>query len=348
VARIVDEPDSAYSSIDEFIRVAVENQLALEDATDQLLDSRTPLATTPAAPTRDNEPLSLPVVSRKAHRGSGAEVSEARASVSDIDLLLRPGVDDLPRAEPMAKPERPLSAFTNRLTPLLAGPRVLANLTAKNGQPSVDLYSDSTAKAARAFGLRLRSEDEAAGRRSRHRRSTAWPIGDDESKSLIRFRNCFMFSGEQKGGISGPLVDLGLVAVVDGNVIATDVGARFASLTVPAIDEPGGVDLLIDDHRAILADALAELPGERVEIEKFLVAVNRSSGAQDAVDKQLASEHEDWSEAQVVSHRAAMVGRLRDLQVIDIDALPNGKARLFPARFFDKFTAAFGRQEGNK
>jgi hypothetical protein len=210
----------------------------------------------------------------------------------------------------------PLSAFTNRLGPLIAGPRVLVNLTRETEAPPVDVFVDTTARAARALGLRLRAEDEAAGRRGRHRRWTAWPVGEDEAKTLVRFRKTFLLRKES-GGAAGPLVDLGLAVVSDRRVLPTDAGLELALETTPLLD--GGDDQpLSNRQREILAERLLTLPGERREITAFLQAIDKTGGAQDEVDKELAHAHPTWTEAQVVSHRAALIGRLRDLQVIDV------------------------------
>ncbi len=228
-----------------------------------------------------------------------------------VDSLLRqPSVQGLTLREAVSTAGMPLSSFTNRLTPLLAGPRVLANLSIDGISPAIDAYLDVTARASRVLGRRLRKEDEDSGRRGRNRRSTAWPVGDDESKSLIRYRRCFMFMPDKKDGFAGPLLKFGFVAISGGEVYLTEAGARFASAMSPAIDQPGQVDLLSRDHQNILSEAIIRMPGEVLEIKEFLDAMERASGSQDEVDKNLGVAHPGWSEAQVVSHRAAMVGRL--------------------------------------
>jgi|NGEPerStandDraft_6_1074524.scaffolds.fasta_scaffold19900_1 hypothetical protein len=330
IVRIVDRPDSAYESVDEFIRVAVENQLTMEgdlenlrvpDASD---DRQAPISA--AAPSRSGSGISTTATAVPAVPKTSARVPIPTAPVPSPqaagDLLRRPAVEGLTFQAATPTTGQPLSSFTNRLTPLLGGPRVLANLSTNGSSPSVDQFLDVTAKASRALGLRLRAEDDAANRRGRHRRSTAWPVGDDESKSLIRYRNCFMFMPEKKVGFAGPLLDLQLVAVVDGKVFLTNSGAPFATALSPAIDESDGVDLLGDEHRHLLAEAIIRIPGEFVEISQFLAAVESASGSQDEIDKELGVLHSGWSEAQVVSHRAALVGRLRDLAVIDVETDP--------------------------
>ena len=335
VVRIVDQPSSAYESVDEFIRVAVENQLTMEGELSETLgnsgeldDSLESIRTAPSKTARvlpaPKRPQRTPILSTV--EGSPEPIGE---------LLHRPTVAGLSLHAATSTAGLPLSSFTNRLTPLLAGPRALANLSTTGSSPSIDLFLDLTAKASRAFGLRLRAEDDAANRRGRHRRSTAWPVGDDESKSLIRYRNCVMFVQEKKGGFAGPLLDLQLVAVDGGQVFLTDSGARFAAAPSPAIDDSNGIDLLGDEHRLLLTEAIINIPGEFIEIKQFLDAVESVHGSQDEIDKELGVLHKGWSEAQVVSHRAAIVGRLRDLTVIDVETEP--KTIIVPGAGYSAF-----------
>jgi len=341
ISRIVNAPNSAYESLGEFIRVAVENQLTLEGADEAPPNATEPLGHPSGAPhsTAADPPVAVKPPSDRSHNRPAVSPTASR---DYMKLLQRPTLDAISRHEAAPSSDAALSSFTNRLSPLLVGPRVLGNLSAGGAAPSVELFTDTAANAARWLGFRLRREDEAAGRRGRQRRSTAWPVGDDEGKSLVRFRNCFMFTNEPKGGFGGPLLDLGLVAVTGGEVFLTDGGAKFASAPVPAIDEPSGVELLSRDHREILAQALMVIPDELVEIQRFLSALMQSSGAPDEIDRLIAADHK-WSDAQVVSHRAAMVGRLRDLQVVDVEVLPAGRAQIVRASQFEDFGALVSR-----
>jgi hypothetical protein len=340
VTSRVNLPDSAYESVSEFILVAIENQLALEEVDE-------PSAHVKVEPTgrgsgarkakHDGRPTRTDMVTLEPRK------SAARPLVGGLALLRRPGGGQLPVRSGLPQTGRALSAFTNRLAPLIAGPRVLANMTDADGPPPIEAAAEQAAKSAREFGFKLYAEDEQAGRRGRHRRSIGWPIGDDESKSLMRFRSSFMFAAESDGKVSGPLVEFGLVTTEGGKLFLTEQGKRLVFETVPAIDEAGGLELLSAPHRQILASSLAGIPGEVEEVRLFLSAIDLAAGAQDEVDKSLAREHVAWTDAQVVSHRAAMVGRLRDLHVIDIDPLQAGKARIVPGSYFGDFSELLAR-----
>jgi hypothetical protein len=265
-----------------------------------------------------------------------------RVSISD-QMTWAPASDELlklPQGQyllkpPMATTGYVLEALTNRLSPLVAGPRVLANLTSATGSaPKMDVFTELCARAARDLGLRLRSEDDESGRRGRMRRSTAWPVGDDEAKSLIRYRNSFMLNADSKGA-GGPLVEFGLVAVEENHAFLTEVGASMAIERVPVLDDADGIDLLTDQLRLLLAESLTRIDREVQEIRLFLDAMVQVRGVQDEIDRCLSKAHEDWSDAQVVSHRAAMIGRLRDIAVVDVETLP--KTRVLPGKGYEAF-----------
>ena len=332
IAEIMDYDDAPYESMSEFLKVAAENQLILvqSHATDiegAAKDSRPFSILTSSARIRTDE------VKRNQHSApllteSNAESSSIRLdvlaqeeSISTSTLLRIP--TSISSVKPPSVPTGdPLTALTNRLSPLLAGPRVLANLTkAVGAPPRVDSFTEAGARAARELGLMLRDEDDAAGRRGRMRRSTAWPVGDDEAKSLIRYRNSFMLSSDGKGAV-GPLVDFRFVSVEGAEVYLTDIGAAIAGEVIPAIDLPGEADLMTPPLRRLFSESIVQIPGEVEEIRIFLAAVKEVHGAQEQVDHQISTSHPNWSEAQVVSHRAAMIGRLRDLAVIDVELQP--------------------------
>lgn len=336
IASLVDYPDAAYESVSEFLKVAAENQLVL-DTSGQSADRESTSGNNGSASSQAGAqaqdratgaqelplaPMAASAPPRRAARPAAAPRRPAAAgSALTTSALLA-----LPAGKPEVRPPLPtsgqaLTALTNRLSPLIVGPRILANMTAAMvSAPKLDTFTDAAARASRDFGLAMRIEDDLAGRRGRGRRSTAWPVGDDESKSLIRYRNSFMLSGDAKG-VGGPLVEFQFVSVDGSEVFLTETGAAMAAERIPALDDYDGTDLLTPQLRQILAQSLVQIPGEVDEIRLFLEAVSEAQGLQDEVDRIINKTH-NWSDAQVVSHRAAMIGRLRDLAVIDVEALP--------------------------
>lgn len=351
ITRIVDAPGSGYESVDEFIRVAVENQLTMEIGNTPPLESK-PSRSKDERPARETRSdwASDKNMSTLLRSSESAVLKVTPSEPVSTDALLRlPETEGIKLERAAVTQGVAFSSFTNRLAPILAGPRVLANLSSEAGAPTIDVFLDLSAKAARSLGLRLRSEDDAAGRRGRFRRSTAWPVGDDESKSLIRYRNSFMFTTEKMGGFSGPLLELGLAVVVNGQVYLTQDGALAATEPIPAVDVNAGIELFTGRQRELMSEAVVRIPGERSEIGRFIKALHDTGGVQDDIDKELAKCHRSWTDAQVVSHRAAMLGRLRDLEVIDVQ--PGPKTMIVEGsnfQFFDNLLSTTQGTEGRK
>jgi hypothetical protein len=120
VASFIKGPGHGYDSLNEFVEVALLNQLGAE----------APRAAAPAA--------SMPRTD---------------------ELLQRPSVTPLDLLEPSGASQS-LFVLTNRLSPMKIAVRVLANLALVGRWPAPNEFHASASAAAREVGLRLRGEDE--------------------------------------------------------------------------------------------------------------------------------------------------------------------------------------------
>lgn len=209
-----------------------------------------------------------------------------------------------------------LPFLTNRLSPIKASVRALANLAARDGQwPRLRDFHAEAGHAARDWGLRLQAEDRAAGRRARLKRSVAWPIGANPATALERY--VFAFTLAADGPIAvGPLATLGLATLIDGRAVLTSPGWELAAAISPVLD--GGEGTLSTAEAEIFRHRLLEAPPERAAISEFLGAVRRAAGAQPRIDELLATWRTDWSADQAAAQRSAMIGRLEELGVLDV------------------------------
>lgn len=210
----------------------------------------------------------------------------------------------------------PLPFLTNRLSPLKASVRALANLAIAEGAwPRIRDFQAKAGHAARERGLKLRAEDQAAGRRGRHKRSVAWPIGANPATALQRFAYAFTLTVDGSQA-TGPLATLGLATVVDGRAQLTEAGWDLVAAPSPVLD--GGNGTLSRDEALILVRQLQNAPAEREAIAEFLRAVRRAAGAQPRVDELLGVWHSDWSSEQAAAQRSAMIGRLEELELVSV------------------------------
>jgi hypothetical protein len=209
-----------------------------------------------------------------------------------------------------------LPFLTNRFSPLKGSVRALANLAIRDEEwPRLRDFQAKAGHAARERGVHLLSEDRAAGRRAREKRSVAWPIGSNPASALERYAFAFTLSMDGDSA-TGPLATLGLATVTDGCAVLTEPGWEFASATSPVLD--GGDGTLSGDEVALLRDRLLRAPSERQAIAEFLSAVRRAAGAQPRVDELLSAWHAEWSADQAAAQRSAMIGRLGELGMLQV------------------------------
>jgi hypothetical protein len=291
-ARAYLATSEGYDGLSELIGVALENQLELEGATG---------ASATAAPSARPLSIALPAL-LKARTGPLA-TNGPRESVE------------------------PLFSLTNRLFPLKVAARVLANL---ENEATLHDFRVEASRAARALGQVLRADDGRAGRRGADRRWIALPVGADEDAALARFAEHFTLGVTAAGEPSGPLAQIVLAAVGESGPSLTPLGAELALAQNPVLD--GRSDegsLLSPEERNLFRQALRTNAGELHAILEFLRTVRKHGGRQADVDAALRHHHSSWSEAQAVAHRAAMVGRLRDLGCVWVEGRgPSARIRL--------------------
>jgi len=279
-ARSYLDSGTGYEDLSELMCVALENQLELESS--------------PETGTQ---------------RGKAAREDLLESPAPSLLLLRRPDGEPI-TAAPVASAE-PLFSMTNRLFPLKIATRVLMNL---ESGATLHHFRAEAAGAARALGQQLRNEDARMGSRGADRRWIALPVADDEEAAMTRFAQHFTLSAAADGAASGPLCQLGLAALTEGEPRLSPLGAEFALAESPVLDEGAGpAGLLSEEERELLSRGIRGNSGEVAAIQEFTKIVREHGGRQEDVDAGLRHAHASWSEAQAVAHRAAMLGRLRDL-----------------------------------
>ena len=298
-AETIVGPDESYTSISALLAVALANQLQLER-------------------TASGE---IPVIA-----GSGEFRGDSDVSPHEHPSIGRP-VQEPPIFLPPVSAQEPLSAFTNRLAPLIAPLRVLSGLQNETG--STVEWGELTrlgARAAREVGLGIRKQDEHAGRRGHRRRWTGWPVGADEAASLARFRSHFLGRVDREAHES-PLLALGLIGIRDGEVGLTSDGWQFVRHPTPILGEVIDEGTLTSEQRFTLASALSRLPKEWARVNLTLRALTESDGDPMSVEHALADQEPNWTKSMVASLRSGIIGRLADAGLVRTE----GKTgRVFP------------------
>jgi len=295
VSQLLASRARGYSSLDELVHVALQNQLGIEEAEEAL---------PPESATRAIDQIA----------GSA---------------LLMPSEKEPPLnlAHPQAPSSDRLFVLTNRLSPIKVAVRVLARLGAEGEWPALEDFQEKAAKIARHVGLELRKEDLASRKRGQARRWVAYPIGDDERAAYSRFVTSFTMQVND-GKVLGPMIILGLGNVKEGRAALTEAGWRLATAPSPTLDGAEGLTFSMEEA-AILRRQVLDAPGEREAVREFLQIVKRAAGSQLRIDELLAARYPDWTETLTVAHRSALIGRLSDLDVVEVTGRgPNAKLRL--------------------
>jgi hypothetical protein len=293
-----------YADLSEFVAVSVENQLALETSSGGPDGAVVPSSgdTDAVAPGQD-----------------GGTIRPLRMPERQPAVLTEP-VGDQPA----------LFSFTNRLFPIKVATRALANTGEGASLPS---FHEAAAAAARALGARLRAEDNRARRKGTERRWIALPVGDDQEAALNRYIHHFTATLTTDGRLVGPLVQLGLAGLDEaGLLLPTESGAQLAMAENPLLDTPGEADgVLSEEERDLFLAAIRANVSEAGEVREFVQLVHDHAGRQADVDASLGARHDGWSNAQAVAQRAAMVGRLHDLGLVEVEGRgPTARIRLVP------------------
>jgi hypothetical protein len=275
------ESGEAYESLSELVATALRNQLALE--TEGVF-------------------------------GEASEERETSGGVVADDLLALPPHRDLGFADRADEVPQALSAFTNRLFPIKLACRVAANLASGEDWANLAEFRYRAADAARRLGIGLRRDDEAHRRRGADRRWIALPVGSDAAAAARRFAAHFTIDSAADGRIIGPMGDLGLAnAGADESVQLTELGWALARAPSPLLGESKG-HTLGTQERSLFFEALRGNASEVARISEF-TGLLRATTEQGTLDELLAELHPRWSDTSVRSHRAAMLGRLGDLEV---------------------------------
>lgn len=212
---------------------------------------------------------------------------------------------------PPAKSFSRLPFLMNRLNPTTVVVRVIGNLE----EPRLERAVDEVGRVGRQLGLRLRALDADAGVTGSRRRSVSWPVSDNVEGSKSKFVESYLCTPSQDGGI----LDLGLARVMENHIVLTSLGVALAAAESPLLEETSEGRTLGSDAKEILRDAVLMNSAEVLEIRRLMEALEDGDGKQGAVDEALRGIHADWTESHVASHRSAMVGRLRDVGVLNIE-----------------------------
>ena len=330
-----------YESMDEFIRRAILNQIALEESDAELSDSglgreveSRAKRTGRALGDRDSVALA-PSKMRERQPKNAVKVAVATdRSLLAIPVDIPPAVE-MPKLDPNNK-NRPLWGQINRLAPSKVSLRILANILARSKTGWADLKVVSAAVCEQAPIIKgiLQDSDMKTGRKRGEGFAAAFPT--DLKPSLQRFTSQYVgYIAKESGEPQGLLADLSLVNLrrsPEGvaEIGITEPGIVFTKLpsplvdTVLLLDKPASLAVSLEEARFLISHLQLHRPGE-LEFLRY-VARRIGEGASNptalltAVDDYFKEDRRGMSitDAVLGTMRTGAVSKLVELGIIAI------------------------------
>lgn len=300
ISRLISE--GKYESISQFAATAVENQLLLEESSEEKLDRVIGAHFTPD--------VSVGKMQMFSHEG----LLSPNFASSDIKTVSTPASDRIPNDV--------LWGQYNRIFPLKITVRVLANLLVGKDSVELGLLQSEAIRAAREIGIILKKKDEEQSRKYGNMLSAALPTGKSVIKAEKRFTNHFVGYLTRAGRIEGAPGALKLLNIFEDTsgayrVGITDAGLKFASLPNPIIDEKRFDTTLGESERDFYVKHVSEsLQREAEAMFTVLRGIEEGASSPNELNSRVRAFSRGWSKSMTNTIRAGIVSRLHELGLI--------------------------------
>jgi hypothetical protein len=296
----------AYSSPEQFLELAVRNQLVYERAGNR---ARTPVDS--ASRSRIGEANSTPALEP--------------APWSTRFLLRTSGA--LPETQPIASGEHRIWGQINRLVPIKLVTRFLhVRGSSKQTWPSMEEVEQPLGDAVAELGSVLEEFDRRSDRRRDALLSTGLPRRGNEP-SLTRFITQFVARVTREGKVYPGAVCQYPLAAVDGDqrLALTTLGVALATLPNPLIDGPieeADTTLSDDERTFFIRQVVPHVPTEHADMRATVAAVNRGAiSPQTLAAELILAVRRDpgtqaWSDVMMRTYVSGVVSRMVDLGIL--------------------------------
>lgn len=283
-----------YASYNEFLMVAIDNQLNLEEQEGD-------------ATTHDTLQVQKP--------RSTALPGPASADGPAVQLA-----DNVPPAS------GPIWGQYNRFAPAIVALRTAAEMTDNSGTTwvSIDDYWNQASKVALAVGQKLRDLDVKRGNKRGSRLDTAFPLGQAQEKSLRRFQQQFAGDlakrADRPVGMAPECRFLQVERHDDQVMVAlTEPGRRLAALPFPAIDIQEPAATLAPQQVAFLLDHITRhIPDEARFARQLLERIDEGGATMQDLEQMARQFDTTWNEDVASTQRGGLVGRLNELGLLTV------------------------------
>ncbi len=284
-----------YDSVNQFVAVAIENQLQYELQSDERLIERA---------------------------FSIDETSTASSSLPTTPLATEP---PLLVATPKRISDEIVWGLYNRIFPIKITLRVLGQLLARSGgkAPNLELVREESSTKAKLIGKRLSLADRTAERISGEKWSTGLPLRRTD-RSLERFKD--MFVGTLSGGGTAEgfpallgFVDLQMNSGGHSTITLTQAGYTFSQLPNPVLDEnteSHTATLSSNEANFYLAHVRSVLPQEWELNLRVLGAIAEGKNTPKKVDQVLIGAAPNIRQSELGPTRAGLISRMNELGLV--------------------------------
>lgn len=218
----------------------------------------------------------------------------------------------------------------NRLLPVKASCRALANLSLANGGGVPLRAAVDIAKDAAVLGEILRSYDAKLKLGRDDRFATAFPFsGSDGEKGRLRYSTQFVAYADREGNLTGLPAGLRLLDRVDDDsatpmIALTSAGWDFALLPNPALDDLSSYPtqrLSADEREMLLQHVCQSVPSELDAYCTLLTAIGAGKDTPTGLDEitaahSTAQARERVSGSFISTQRSGAISRMTDLFLV--------------------------------
>lgn len=295
----------AYKDIDEFVSIAVENQLSLE-LTEQS-SSYIDLGLNSAGSSITSAIAKL-------------KIENENSVIVEVD---EPEFEDIKYPNITEEKQMWIWGQINKIFPVKFNLRYLFNLL-KDGREGIDFeeFCNKASLLGREIGVLLAQYDDKNNRKRDERFSTGFPIGEEKSKSFSRFCSQFIGFKRTDGILSGALFVVKFANLKEDNkklkIGITKSGLQFAKINNPIFDE-GYTDVNLSEEEIdfYLSHIVKKVPGEAMAFYLILDLINKGAKERNDLNQRMKEiVPNSWSDALINTQRAGAMSRLYELGLI--------------------------------
>lgn len=313
IQRLIE--NGTYESVAQFISVAVENQLYLEESETQLISQENPITE------EDKEDVNI------RNRFNNREKLKLANLQSKPQLVSEPTFDELVLSNGQKKEEHTwLWGQINRIFPVKIGIRLLLQELKERKWIELNHFLKQATNEAMQIGKEIRSYEDRNDKKRDEKISAGLPDATKE-KSQTRYKSHFLTQIRKDGLLNGAMAILRFanININESNekqfIGLTKPGYEFATISNPALDmENFELSLSEQEAHFYLNHTRQNVINEYKAIIWILRKINNGINKRDELNKKLKKEYgRVWgvSDAVINTQRAGLMARMFELGLLD-------------------------------